>query len=500
MPNWENKLTYSDREILRRINDYPDHLHNPIVDALEDGRIAEIIYLFEDLNNKDFTIKGLSRLATLCQMIIMDEQGGPDFDYEPKALRRHWYSWYKVDFAQPFSQLLNQDIQSRDWGTRWAGYLSQTYAGLVDNEDVTYKDLWVKDASRMMESFWQELFTNSNIIVCVEKDSLFEDFIAPAKALGAKAVYSGKGKSSKAAIEKLLREAFGWSEWHNPFTNYPLYVLYISDFDYDGEEVIGPTFAEQCRRYTWNVHEARIGVNPIHVQEHGYSLQEKGYEIKMNHGSSKKWAVDKAIKVMQCVSCEKSYLSQNIDGHCNSCGGSLVWMSTNQTPFLDVKSMKGAYPALGYEIESMRTREYYQLMAESLLRIMPLDEIIEGLRDDCTAELDLATEQIAREVCDQHPGYQELQEQLIELQNRMEGFRREVENWFYQEGEGHEADWRDDNDDPEEQEFIDHVIEASQYVEPWRPFNRNDRTQSMIDWFRDEFDYQINEFLNQEIE
>jgi hypothetical protein len=479
MKDWQSMLTIKDLEVLDLLGDGLGSELNPISEAAQNGNLQHIIDL-------GYSIKQLCRLATLAQMEILDYRQGPDEDGEPKALRRHWYSWWKTEFAQPYSQLLGQDIQEKAWGDRWASYLSQTYADLVDNEGVTYQDLWVKDASRMMETFWSELFRHSNIIVCVEKDSLFGDFVAASRALGAKVLYSGKGKSSKAAIEKLLREAFHWQDDYDPFIDNPLYVLHISDFDYDGEAVIGPTFAEQCRRYTRNIHEARVGVNPIHLQNAGYNLQESWYEIKMTRKPYKDWARQTAMKILDCDNCGPIVISQKASAMCPQCGSMAFWLTDNT--------------AYGYEVESMRTREYYSLLVNALLSVMPLDIIIEGLRDDCRADLDIATDRIAEEICSNHSQYVSLREEMEELERRMGEFRLNIKQWFWDEGAGHEEDWREEEDDPEESNFLAHVQESNRWSEPWRPFSPDVRTGHMVDWFRESFDDQINDFLEQEIE
>jgi hypothetical protein len=88
---------------------------------------------------------------------------------------------------------------------------------------------------------------------------------------------------------------------------------------------------------------------------------------------------------------------------------------------------------------------------------------------------------------------------MEELERRMDDFRLNVKQYFWDEGSGHEEDWRDEEDDPEENDFLAHVQESNRWSEPWRPFSPDVRTGHMVDWFRESFDDQINDFLEQEI-
>ncbi|KKK67783.1 hypothetical protein LCGC14_2950620, partial [marine sediment metagenome] len=373
---------------------------------------------------------------TLCQMIIFDQIGGPERDGRPKALRRHWYAWYKTKFAQPFAhqlgdyEMVGGVIVYNDLA--WSQRLSQTYAYMVDkasymqsicpecdstdlmyfssgwegescracgwlgqlpNVTVTYKDLWVEDASRMMKRS-DPLFKNAHIVVAVEKDSLFGDFDIAARSLGATAIISGKGKSSKAAIEKMLRDHFHWTSdgtdrWdHAPvFTvDRPMYVIHISDHDYDGQKVIGPTFAEQVRRYTPHVKEARVGVKPEDLSSKGYNVQEQMYQVKLNNKGYQTWARNQALFLAECVDCGLTTLTKGTieerdyytvwPEQCEYCGGGLATIKV---------SGPEASIAYGLEVESMTVADYRDLLVWSLLTILEFDYIVLRLREEATA-------------------------------------------------------------------------------------------------------------------
>ena len=146
---WDGKLDEFGRNLVRFCGADPAFLpsdRNPITDGLRDPTFLDRLEA-QPWFSKRSCRAAMSRAATICQMEIYDAQGGPDYDRERKGLRRHWYSWYKVDFAQRLSaQLGETDFD----GILWAGRMSKTYAHFVDKENLTYFDLWLKDDSLMM--------------------------------------------------------------------------------------------------------------------------------------------------------------------------------------------------------------------------------------------------------------------------------------------------------------------------------------------------------------
>jgi hypothetical protein len=401
--NWYNKLNATQRELLIAMgyNWLPSD-HNPITRALESGDFLE---RFDHKITRNRT--QMSRLAVICQMAIYDNERGPDGDGARKGLRRQWYSWYKTRFAQPYHKGIDPGKEFN--GTGWSGRMSQTYGWLVDNLDVTYRDLWVDDASRMMERWYNRLFHGCNIIVAVEKDSLFADFKAAAHALGAVSLLSGKGKNSKAATEKLLREHFGWDGYHNPFTDdEPLIILHISDHDFDGEAVIGPTFAEQARRYTNHILEARVGVKPQHVEDWVASW----YDVKVNNSGYIRWAETEGLFLASCDFCGNEWPAKSHNPTCPECNSIISFeVETNQPH--------------GFEVEALPTRAYYALLVKALLEALSFDYIVEKLRDECRADEHTAASDIQAGILEKNQDYQNL---LAEF-DRLEEIKAAARRW-----------------------------------------------------------------------
>ena len=458
--------------------------HNIICRAVSDPMLIERISTLPGFNRSN-----LSKLATICQMAIYDSSDGPEMDGKRKALRRHWYAWYKVNFAQPFSEWLGEDLQDSRWGLNWAGRLSQTYAWFVDEAGCTYRDLWVEDASRMMKSFFYRLFNGCHIIVAVEKDSLFSDFVAPAKALGAKSVYSGKGKSSKAAIEKVLREHFDWDDRWNSFSEEnPLIVIHVSDHDYDGEAVIGPTFAEQARRYTPHILEARVGIKPHQIKDAGHRFEDKWYQVKSSNSSSQKWAEAEGLFLAECIDCGHEWAKVGTyTEYCPKCGGLSFEMSVKDNP------------AHGFEVEALTTRNYYGLMVDALLEVLPMSLIIERLRDECRADVYTATQRIADEICQANEDYQDILAQFEELEWTKERFERDVRNRIERMARPFQAHWREVEADPGRYDFREYVQNATDHAEPWKPFSIELRTSRLVNRIRYAGRATIEELVETEI-
>ena len=474
--------------------------NNPVVSIIADN--PQLVSTHEC--DRRFNRTSLSRLATICQMIIFDAQKGPEGD-GPKALRRHWYQWYKTDLAGPLSRQYDEDSNNSKWGFNWSGRLSQTYAKLVDNDDVTYRDLWVEDGSRMIKDFIYRLFANANIFVVVEKDSLFPDFEIASRNLGAKVLYSGKGKSSKAAIEKVLREHFGWpgqSLWNYETNEYddfeqafseekPLIVLTISDFDYDGEAVIDPTFGEQARRYTSHVIEARVGIQPAHVTQKGLDLQDKWYTVKVkaNNKSSVAWADAKALYMASCSVCGKQSVVHGSDqtGNDSIC---------HYAPFEDISPLVDL--AFGFEVEALPTRDYRSLLVDALLRVVPFDFIVERLRIETVADSDEAVRQILEKIAQDNPDFSDLRDEIARLQEQETAIETEIRDHLDPLAREHKGDFADDGDDPVPADFVAHVENGQGY--PWRPFDAYRRTTLLVDLLRDTEADAIADFTSQGLE
>ncbi len=526
---WSTFINGFGRQALAFLEEDPDNLptdKNPITWALRN--VPFFVSSIEDIEG--FSRSGLAKLATACQMVVYDHQGGPDSDQQPKMIRRHWYAWFKTQFAQPFANQLEDYELTGGIKTyndkKWEKLLSTTFAWYVDNAAycewpdkcpgceepvyrrdldttnwcwncgsevkqnlvrVTYRDLWVKDDSRMIARIQEELFHEAFIIVAVEKDSLFNDIKPMAEALGARAVISGRGKNSKAATERILREFFRWQsrpeyDWQTSedikvfFEDKPLIILHLSDYDYDGEKVIGHTFAQQARRYTPHVLEARIGIRPRNVEKD--DLEGVVYQVKVTNKGYVRWAEEKALFWADCPSCGLKELVRGAGLNiCNKCDAFLE-------P-LQVGGPKSATP-YGLEVEALPTNTYRSLLVWALLDILEFDYIVQKLRENATADAWTAAERVAAEVLLKHPDYQNLLKEL-ERYEQMEAERADIEDAvrqsFYNIATNQDDLFWWEGEDPEMDQFVNHVVKApTSWATPWRPFDSWNRTDLLVEY------------------
>lgn len=493
--DWYDLAEGQAREIITTLMEYYGAWHLPLDENLVTRALVEqpepLVTLI-----KEADMIAMSRAAVICQMPVYDDTGGPEGDWEPKGLRRSWYAYYKTDFALPYSLMLGKDPNDPNWQRDWFQRMSATYSEIVDTMKVTYQDLWVNDSSRMMLGNHQRLFHDLHVIICVEKDSQFEDFTAAASALGA-AVYSGKGKSSRAGIERLLREHFGWSEDYNPFDDNPLYILSLSDYDYDGEAVIGKTFAAQASRYTSNITWTRVGVNPDNLHYFGVNYQDKWYRVKVpkNNVGYKAWAEEKSLTYAHCPACGADFIVQGAkkgQHYCQNfnCPGN----SIDHT-----KLVLDEYEAYGFELEALKSRQYYELVAKAFSLLVGWDDIIENLRDECYADEWDAAERIMRNLADENEQYQKLLRASRKLNDIKWAFESKVRDALMELGRPHIYDFKYDDDDPDEDEFVEYVKHAYKGSGPWRPFNRSDRTASLVDMLLDDYAEEVNEILTMKL-
>jgi hypothetical protein len=523
--NWKSILTPFDKSILDFLG--VDHHwglpsdRNPIVDALRAPitrstggdqmsfeMLSETKSFVEWIRDiPGFNKQSLSRLATICQMAFQDSAGGPDGDRKRKGLRRQWYAWFKTRFAQPFSNQLaavgdKHECKGFD-GTGWSGRQSVVFGKLVDVDRCTYWDLWVEDTSRMMESYYEQLYNGLHLVIAVEKDSLLGDFTDLAKAIGARVAMSGKGKNSKGATEKMLRDHFGWSPTRDPFSHVcPLIILSITDLDMDGESVIAPTFAEQARRYTHHVLEVRVGISVAQVKAHilendryadvDSEMRDLWYEGKINNQRYIDWSDENALFEFECIECGHRFIAVGSEGYCESCGA----VTALRIMFPGTKKVENQ--PMTFEVEALPTRSYYKETVRALLQVIPLDYIIARLRDECQASPYQAAGRIREKIQEENEDYQRLLKRLDEIQEKLDAFGQEIDEFLTEEGEPHREDWRDLEDDPKQEAFEEHVVQRA--WGPWRPFDHSLRTQKLTEYLEESCAQEIEEFKDRKIE
>jgi hypothetical protein len=474
---------------------------NPLMrEIIEDPlRLVDIGTRLNPRRKREGTVSilGVCRAYVLCQMILFDYVAGPDSNGSNTPQRRHWYKYFKK-FGQLLAAVTGKTTRNSQGADEmndkdWSGRLSDIYGELVMTGKVTYEDLWIKDASRMHKEYGLDnaLIPGLAIIVTVEKDSLFEDFIGAAKALGAVALSSGKGKMSFAATELLLRN-LGWSEERNDHNaerelrDWTTVYLTVSDLDYDGHGVIMPTFSRQARRYLpeERVIQARIGINVDQVEQ---SLDggtwEASYEVKLKDNSYRQWAERNALYWATCNACgHQRYIYGLINAtECNVCTGA-DW------------AVENADEPHGFEVEALRTSDYYAEMVRALLSVVDFNSIVTSLRRNTRPSGYNAAYYAVQGRLQDHDAYQRIQRAkgyLENLASDLEDQMRQVaENLAGEVIQREEDNWMAMGDDPAPRDFENFVVAngRSEYGSKWTPFNEWERTQFIQQIIEDDAD------------
>lgn len=492
-------LFYTDNNSLTQLKETIEQTRtNPLTKMLQDDPLG-FIEACQQAGNGEVNMDGVARTVVLCQMVLYDAIGGPEQDGKQKALRRHWYAYFK-QFSQMFAFAMGKTRKNEQGldemvDVQWSGRLSKVYAGFVDSGTVTYKDLWVEDASRMINVFgtYDELYPGFQLIIAVEKDSLFSDFVAAAKALGAIAIISGKGKNSKAAAELMVRK-LGWrNPQDNPLDRYETMVMHLSDHDFDGEGVIGPTFGDQLRRYLNNVVEARFGVKPTQVQDVVENVWDASYQVKVSNKGYRDWANEKALFWATCNQCGHEQFVINIDpddhiARYDTCEGCRTSEAT-----LEVADSAFDEPH-GFEVESLKSADYYRAMVDAVCEMVDWGSIVYEMRRAAHPNSWEVISAIKQEKLDAIPRYHKIQDAIRILQEAEQQLESSVDKVLSGVVEDYihdmEWDWRSLGQDPTTDEFKDYVVAEARrgYGNVWRPFNISERNQLIIDAVKDNSD------------
>lgn len=480
---------YNTTDILQRIQDLGA---NPILFEL-DADPEAFIAIAEEAGNGKLNLIGVCQAFILAQMVILDRQGGIRSDGKPVAIRTHWYSYFKV-FSQKFAfasgkvelNKVTGDMEMKD--TDWSGRQSQILKKFVDSRRVTYKDLWVYDASRKIEIFGHEnsLFKDIQIIVAVEKNSLHEEYINAAKAIGAVALVAGGGKMGAAGTEKMLRD-LGWDGMDCEMAYRDTLVIHLSDYDYDGRQVIGPTFGTQAKRYLHYVAEERIGIEAFQVEAiHGEGTKatwDASYKIKMGHNGYQEWADNYALVRATCDYCHReTYVIGSEEGvPCPECGEDVLTVTVG-----DDKEPHG------FEVEAIiDSKVYFRAMVDALLRHISWEDLLQALRYHAKPSKYSIISTIKSSILQNNPKYMKIRQAEQALQNARWDLEQQIEteldNYTEEQIEALTTEWAHCDPDPELDSIYYHVEREYEY--PYQPFDTYRRQRVVVEAIRENTDF-----------
>lgn len=219
---------------------------------------------------------GNQPISVLMRTIILNEHKFCSVT-EDRSLRGFWYGTVKPTLDK-LGLLTASDIEEEKMA-KWDAELSRYMAELVKLGELSYKSLRIVDNSRQRQAPEKQYTVTStraygyqiqsaeysNIIICTEKDTVYNIIEKLASLIGCSCI-SAKGQNSFAAMEDLIRQILAKSK------DKPIYILTLTDYDPAGY-IIADTFKNQIEnlRATLNFHNEvkikRIGITPDQLSE-----------------------------------------------------------------------------------------------------------------------------------------------------------------------------------------------------------------------------------------
>lgn len=409
---------------------------NPFAKIANDDELwARYVKVHKTIKGK-VDLRSYFRSLAICQFYVMNNLKGPEGDGAKQMLRKHWYAWGKLAL-QPAAIRLGIGLMPNGTPDSEKLYtmMSEVFGDWNEYALLEYQEIWIEDNTTQFMTF-QETLPNpfDTIIVCCEKDAAYQGVALSAHAMGAWAVYSGGGKSSRAGIEKLY-----YSGLHQKVrAGRDVYVLVISDYDMDGEAVIAPTFAKQLSTYIPEnqIKYARVGIVPDQVERFGHTFPSKWYDIKWDVGDQSNnnylvWARDLAINEFSCSVC--GYKSINLGTVCPSCGEPQLSLDlpTSKDAKAPFKRFFEMHSPKGFELDALPRVDYCELLAEGLDQLISWDDLCNALSNQAEIDEYSARRQIENELLSLNASYQEMQEYERKLRAWFDEMMKELEQRRY---------------------------------------------------------------------
>jgi len=189
-------------------------------------------------------------------------------------MRSLWYSTVKPTLDK--LGLLTAQDTTEEALTSWDKTLSKYLADLVKDGVLSYKDLNIEDESRKKQVPYYYNNFYSNIILAVEKDTIYNVVKDIAELLGCSCI-SSKGLCSLGAMENLLRQV------QESKPNKDIHFLTLTDYDPAGYS-ISDTFKQQAEdlkkilELNCTIHSERIGITPDQLTQE--ELEQNQYTPK----------------------------------------------------------------------------------------------------------------------------------------------------------------------------------------------------------------------------
>ena len=270
----------------------------------------------------------------------------------------------------------------------WGRVYSQLQSGLFGNlvlDGLLYEHLWVRDASRKVETSYP-LLPDFHAVLVIEKEGLYEHMAPLTKAAGVKVLVAAAGNNAFSVIEMILNDNFrDWEGDYKPSPANPLHLFVISDHDYYGHVPVQDGVVAQFERYLPGaVEKHRVGITPEQVRQAGKSPARVGYEFDVERNlATKEWAEDEGVWVGDvCYAIEvealepRQYVDDLVAAIVEAVGGDEE---------LARRLAKAAQP--DWDEVERRLREDLLAGSELLARLLVLRKWADDTRDDCSFDL-----------------------------------------------------------------------------------------------------------------
>ncbi len=290
----------------------------------------------------------------LMRSIILNEKQYMTCNYT-RTLRSLWYSTVKPTLDR-LGLLSTQDM-TEDSLTAWDKTLSKYLAELVRDGLLSYRDLNIEDESRRKQvpQYYNTFY--SNVILAVEKDTVFNIVKDIADLFGCSCI-SSKGLCSLGATEYLLRQV------KESKPNEEIHFLTLTDYDPTGYS-ISDTFKQQAEDLRQvldlkcNIHVERIGITPEQLTQeelelNQYTPKAKGIEKWLAltggiNGQSKgleldAFTPDRMREIF--ATCLQNYIDQN------------VYTETIKQDFIQSKVRESLNPYIDAIVKDMTSNKF----------------------------------------------------------------------------------------------------------------------------------------------
>lgn len=256
------------------------------------------------------------------------------------SIRRIWYLRYKQLVQILFLKDHHLKTKFNDY---YAGLLSRELWTLVrTNPELYYSSFSVKDMSRTVWNF--EPLGWKNIVVLGEKDATTPYFQETCRILGIQVLFSGKGKTSAAAVEVMYNDMVSRKFDHET----PIYIFTLTDWDEDGLIGVESGFLKQveifAERFDYEIVHQRVGISPDDLEDDDKSPLKKCFELPKQD---------------------------------------TTWARTNGIPFINDD---GDTLYLGIELEALPTAYFYNRILESCYEYFTQEEMSDFIRQKHTPE------------------------------------------------------------------------------------------------------------------